>query len=51
MYVINIFLPLNFQTGKTYTLVEIIRQLVLNEKKKVLVCGPSHVSVGKSEKT
>ncbi|KAI8349941.1 P-loop containing nucleoside triphosphate hydrolase protein [Choanephora cucurbitarum] len=31
-------------TGKTYTLVEIIRQLVQQDK-KVLVCGPSNISV------
>lgn len=31
-------------TGKTYTLIEIIRQLVAQEK-RVLVCGPSNVSV------
>lgn len=33
-------------TGKTFTLVEIIRQLVQNKKKKVLVCGASNLSVG-----
>ncbi|KAL0091006.1 AAA domain-containing protein [Phycomyces blakesleeanus] len=33
------------QTGKTYTLVEIIRQLAIKENKKVLVCGPSNISV------
>ncbi len=33
-------------TGKTFTLVELIRQLVL-QKKRVLVCGPSNISVGK----
>ncbi|KAI7899401.1 P-loop containing nucleoside triphosphate hydrolase protein [Cokeromyces recurvatus] len=32
-------------TGKTYTLVEIIRQLSINQKKRVLVCGPSNISV------
>ncbi|KAI9252807.1 P-loop containing nucleoside triphosphate hydrolase protein [Phascolomyces articulosus] len=32
-------------TGKTYTLVEIIRQLAVVQKKKVLVCGPSNISV------
>ncbi|BFZ58095.1 hypothetical protein PYCC9005_005153 [Savitreella phatthalungensis] len=31
-------------TGKTYTLVEVIRQLHL-QKKRVLVCGPSNISV------
>ena len=35
-------------TGKTFTLVELIRQLVL-QKKRVLVCGPSNISVGKLE--
>ncbi|KAI8142657.1 P-loop containing nucleoside triphosphate hydrolase protein [Fennellomyces sp. T-0311] len=33
------------ETGKTYTLVEIIRQLAVVQKKKVLVCGPSNISV------
>ncbi|KAI7875357.1 P-loop containing nucleoside triphosphate hydrolase protein [Lichtheimia hyalospora FSU 10163] len=32
-------------TGKTYTLVEIIRQLAVVQGKKVLVCGPSNISV------
>jgi len=32
-------------TGKTFTLVELIRQLV-QQKKRVLVCGPSNISVG-----
>ncbi|CAO3635804.1 unnamed protein product [Cunninghamella blakesleeana] len=32
-------------TGKTYTLVEIIRQLSVKQGKKVLVCGPSNISV------
>ncbi|ORX59011.1 P-loop containing nucleoside triphosphate hydrolase protein [Hesseltinella vesiculosa] len=32
-------------TGKTYTLVEIIRQLAVRQNKKVLVCGPSNISV------
>ncbi|CAO3620166.1 unnamed protein product [Mucor fragilis] len=32
-------------TGKTYTLVEIIRQLSVNHNKRVLVCGPSNISV------
>lgn len=31
-------------TGKTYTLIEVIRQLV-KLKKRVLVCGPSNISV------
>ncbi|KAI9599086.1 P-loop containing nucleoside triphosphate hydrolase protein [Syncephalis fuscata] len=31
-------------TGKTYTLTEIIRQFVMR-KKRVLVCGPSNISV------
>ncbi|KAJ9115214.1 hypothetical protein QFC20_001081 [Naganishia adeliensis] len=32
-------------TGKTFTLVEIIRQLVLVQKKKVLICGASNLAV------
>lgn len=32
-------------TGKTFTLVELIRQLIL-QKKRILVCGPSNISVG-----
>jgi len=32
-------------TGKTQTLVEIIRQLILNQHKRVLVCGASNLSV------
>ena len=35
-------------TGKTFTLVEIIRQLVQTQKKRVLVCGASNLSVGQS---
>ncbi|KAF9580370.1 hypothetical protein BGW38_003017, partial [Lunasporangiospora selenospora] len=31
-------------TGKTFTLVELVRQLVL-QKKRILVCGPSNLSV------
>ncbi|OMH81831.1 DNA polymerase alpha-associated DNA helicase A [Zancudomyces culisetae] len=31
-------------TGKTYTLIEIIRQLVRQDK-RVLVCGPSNISI------
>lgn len=34
-------------TGKTYTVIEIIRQLIQQDK-KVLVCGPSNISVGTS---
>ncbi len=37
------------QTGKTYTLVEIIRQLVFVQKKRVLVCGASNLAVGEAE--
>jgi hypothetical protein len=33
-------------TGKTYTLVEIIMQLVKTRKQRVLVCGASNLSVG-----
>ncbi|KAG5368513.1 DNA polymerase alpha-associated DNA helicase A [Yarrowia sp. C11] len=32
-------------TGKTHTLVEIIRQLVQKKGQRVLVCGPSNISV------
>lgn len=32
-------------TGKTYTLVEIIQQLVAYRGERVLVCGPSNISV------
>ncbi|KAJ2660216.1 hypothetical protein IWW48_003048 [Coemansia sp. RSA 1200] len=32
-------------TGKTHTLVEVVRQLVVGQRKRVLVCGPSNVSV------
>ncbi|CAK7901971.1 DNA polymerase alpha-associated DNA helicase A [[Candida] anglica] len=32
-------------TGKTYTLIELIKQLSFNKKEKVLVCGPSNISV------
>lgn len=32
-------------TGKTHTLVEVIKQLVLRKNQRVLVCGPSNVSV------
>lgn len=32
-------------TGKTYTLIELILQLVKNKKQRVLVCGPSNISV------
>ncbi|KAG2173383.1 hypothetical protein INT44_008735 [Umbelopsis vinacea] len=31
--------------GKTYTLIEIIRQLAVVQEKRVLVCGPSNISV------
>jgi DNA polymerase alpha-associated DNA helicase A len=34
------------KTGKTFTLVEIIRQLVLVQGKRVLVCGASNLAVG-----
>lgn len=32
-------------TGKTHTIIEIIKQLVFNYEEKVLVCGPSNISV------
>lgn len=32
-------------TGKTYTLIELIKQLTFNNNEKVLVCGPSNISV------
>lgn len=32
-------------TGKTYTIIELIQQLVFNQKERVLVCGPSNISV------
>lgn len=32
-------------TGKTYTLVELIKQLTFNRKERVLVCGASNISV------
>lgn len=32
-------------TGKTYTLIEIIKQLTFNNNEKVLVCGGSNISV------
>lgn len=32
-------------TGKTYTLIEIIKQLTFKHKERVLVCGPSNISV------
>ncbi|CUM53318.1 uncharacterized protein AC631_00549 [Debaryomyces fabryi] len=32
-------------TGKTYTLIELIKQLTFNNGEKVLVCGPSNISV------
>ena len=32
-------------TGKTYTLIELILQLVKNKDQRVLVCGPSNISV------
>ncbi|GAA5795792.1 hypothetical protein HPULCUR_001154 [Helicostylum pulchrum] len=38
--VINIYL-----TGKTHTLIEIIRQLVENQRLRVLVCAPSNTAV------
>lgn len=33
-----------YQTGKTYTLIELIRQLC-QRKSRILVCGPSNISV------
>lgn len=32
-------------TGKTYTLIELIKQLTFNRKERVLVCGASNISV------
>ncbi|ODV77489.1 DNA helicase [Suhomyces tanzawaensis NRRL Y-17324] len=32
-------------TGKTYTLIELIKQLTFNHGERVLVCGPSNISV------
>lgn len=32
-------------TGKTYTLIELINQLTFNDNERVLVCGPSNISV------
>lgn len=32
-------------TGKTYTLIELIKQLNFNHGERVLVCGPSNISV------
>lgn len=32
-------------TGKTYTLIELIQQLAFNHQERVLVCGPSNISV------
>lgn len=32
-------------TGKTYTLIELIKQLTFNRNERVLVCGPSNISV------
>lgn len=32
-------------TGKTYTLIELIKQLTFNHNERVLVCGPSNISV------
>lgn len=42
----RIFTDCVLKTGKTFTLVEIIRQLVLVQKKKVLICGASNLAVG-----
>ncbi|KAM3579924.1 hypothetical protein VKS41_007642 [Umbelopsis sp. WA50703] len=38
-------LSVGMNTGKTYTLIEIIRQLAVVQQKRVLVCGPSNISV------
>lgn len=32
-------------TGKTFTVIELIKQLVFNHGERVLVCGPSNISV------
>ncbi len=32
-------------TGKTYTLIELIQQLLLNGNQRILVCGPSNISI------
>ncbi len=41
---VQVVLPNFTQTGKTYTLIELILQLV-KRKLRVLVCGPSNISV------